>query len=297
MKPKFCTAIPGICFLVLLGTAVCAAAPQASVSATINPLELVRKAVENEARAANDNTYYMYRTRKETPKSGVELKQYVETTQGTVGRILAYNDKPLDAAQRQAEDERLQRIIDDPKELAKKRQAQKQDSDRVTRMVKTLPDAFIYHFESKQTAPNGHEIVKLKFTPNPNFDPPSREQQVFTGMDGTMLIDATAERIAEINGTLFRDVGFGWGILGHLDKGGRFIVTQADVGDGHWQTVRSVLNFTGRALIFHAINIKSTETSSDFHRLPNNLTFAQGVDLSKKQEATLAENHTAKEVK
>lgn len=258
---------------------------------TIDPLELVRKAVANEAHAANDNTYYMYRARKETPK-GVEVKQYVETTQGTVGRVIAYDDKPLDATQRQVEDQRLQRIVDDPKELAKKRQSQKQDSDRVTRMVTTLPDAFLYQFESEETAPNGHRVVKLKFTPNPNFDPPSHEQQVFTGMNGTMVVDATANRIAEINGTLFRDVGFGWGILGHLDKGGRFVVIQADVGDGHWQTVRTMLSFTGRALFFHAINIKSTETASDFHRLPNNLTFAQGVVISKKQDPTVAENHS-----
>ena len=287
MKPNFRTVV-AVFVACLLGS-VCARAGQTG-NGQIDPIILVKEAVENEAHAANDNTYYMYRTRKETSK-GTELKQYVETTQGTVGRIIAYNDKPLDTAQQQAEDARLARIVNDPRELAKKRQSQKVDSDRVTRMVRTLPDAFYYDFAGKETAPNGHEIVKLKFRPNPNFDPPSREQQVFTGMNGTMLIDATAERIAEINGTLFRDVGFGWGILGHLDKGGRFIVTQADVGDGHWQTVRSTLNFTGRALLFHAINIQSTETSSDFHRLPSNLTFAQGVELCKKQVSTIAENH------
>jgi len=290
MKPNFRAAV-AVLIASLLGP-VCAYAGQAG-NQRIDPITLVKRAVENEAHAANDNTYYMYRTRKETAK-GTELKQYIETTQGTVGRVIAYNDKPLDSAQQQAEDARLAGICNDPRELAKKRQSQKQDSDRVTRMVRTLPDAFLYDFVSKEMAPNGHEIVKLNFRPNPNFDPPSREQQVFTGMNGTMLIDTTAERIAEINGTLFRDVGFGWGILGHLDKGGRFIVTQADVGDGHWQTVRTTLNFTGRALFFHVINIKSTETSSDFHRLPNNLTFAQGVELSKKQVATMAENHGTK---
>ena len=291
MKPNFRATTLAVLLTCLWGTT--AWAGQAAAKGQIDPMALVKRAVENEAHAANDNTYYMYRTRKESSK-GVELKQYIETTQGTVGRVIAYNDKPLDAAQQEAEDQRLARIVNDPRELAKKRQSQKQDSDRVTRMVKTLPDAFLYEFVSKETAPNGHEMVKLNFRPNPNFDPPSHEQQVFTGMNGTMLIDTTAERIAEINGTLFRDVGFGWGILGHLDKGGRFIVVQADVGDGHWQTVRTALNFTGRALFFHQINIQSTETSSDFHRLPNNLTFAQGVELSKKQVSTMAENQNGR---
>jgi hypothetical protein len=37
------------------------------------------------------------------------------------------------------------------------------------------------------------------------------------------------------------------------------------------------------------IDIKSTETFRDFHPVPKDLTFAQGVELLKKQESMLAE--------
>ena len=80
------------------------------------------------------------------------------------------------------------------------------------------------------------------------------------------------------------------GILGHLDKGGHFLVEQGDVGDGTWDMRRIGLTFTGKILLFKHLDIKSTETYSDFRSVPTTLTFAQGVELLKKQEATLAEN-------
>jgi len=55
------------------------------------------------------------------------------------------------------------------------------------------------------------------------------------------------------------------------------------------------LSFTGKILFFKGINIKSSEVYSDFRHVPPNLTFAQGLELLKKQEAMLAENHPQNE--
>ena len=41
---------------------------------------------------------------------------------------------------------------------------------------------------------------------------------------------------------------------------------------------------------FPRLGAHPTETYSDFRTVPANLTFAQGVELLKKQQATLAEN-------
>ena len=91
--------------------------------------------------------------------------------------------------------------------------------------------------------------------------------------------------MAKIDGTLEKEVGFGWGILGHLDKGGRFVVQQGTMGTGVWQVTRMDLDLTGKILFFKKLAFKSTQTFSDFHEAPPNLTFAQGVELLKKQAA------------
>ncbi len=50
------------------------------------------------------------------------------------------------------------------------------------------------------------------------------------------------------------------------------------------------LSFTGKILLFKSISIKSDEVFSDFRRVPDNTTFAQGVEMLKAEEAKLAEN-------
>jgi hypothetical protein len=214
------------------------------------------------------------------------------------GMAVAYDGNPLTTQQRQAEEARLEQLMNSPEELAKKRQREKEDTERVTRIVRAMPDAFLYEYAGTEPGKpglgkEGDELIRLNFRPNPKYEPPSRVEQVLSGMQGVLLIDANRRRIARIDGTLFKDVGFGWGILGHLDKGGHFLVEQGDVGDGTWDMRRIGLAFTGKILIFKHLDIKSTETYSDFRSVSTGLTFAQGVELLKKQEATLAENRRA----
>jgi hypothetical protein len=137
----------------------------------------------------------------------------------------------------------------------------------------------------------GDELVKLEFTPNPAYLPPTKVEQVLEGMRGYLLIDSTARRIAMIDGTLFRDVSFGWGIIGHLDKGGHFRVQQADVGDGDWEITAMSLKITGKILMFKGISMVSDETFSDFHAVQEDLTFTKAVDMLKNEQEKLAHNH------
>jgi len=260
----------------------------------LTPSELVRRAVENEVRNNNQGPKYMCRQRKETP-AGSQTKLMVETRDAMVGMVVANNDQPLDQEQRRAEYGRIERFVNDPAELEHKQRQEKESAVRVALILKALPDAFLYEYDGTETArpgvgKPGDPLLRLKFRPNPRYEPPSHVEQVLVGMQGVVLIDAQAERIARIDGTLFKDVGFGWGILGRLDRGGRFQVDQADVSDNHWTIARMNLTFTGKMLLFKSINIKSTEIYSDFHPVPADLTFAQGLQLLKEQQAAVAQN-------
>lgn len=266
----------------------------AAQAPTVPPIELVRRAVRNEIKASNDPVSCMFRDRKETPH-GSQTKLMVETRDAMAAILVAINDHPLSPEQREAEYARIQGFINDPDELRRKHRREKEDSERITRIVKVLPDAFLYEYDGTEpgktgVGKQGDELVRLKFRPNPRYDPPSRVEQVLTGMQGYILIDSDKDRIAKINGTLAKDVGFGWGILGHLDRGGHFLVEQGEVWNGYWEITRMDLAVTGKVLFFKSINFKSNDIYSDFRPVPSNLTFAQGVELLKRQEATLAEN-------
>ena len=268
---------------------------QTSSTRSIDPAELVRKAVQNEIKESNSpSARFMFRGTKTTP-TGSATKIYVETVEATAGMMVAYDGRPLTAEQRQSEMERLERFTRNQEELRRKRTQEHDDAERTMRIVRALPDAFLY--ESAGEAPGsegvghaGDSLVKLKFRPNPNYRPPSRVEEVLTGMQGDLLIDAAHYRIASIDGTLFKEVGFGWGILGHLNRGGHFLVHQEAVEDNLWEVSCMSLSFTGRILLVKALAIDSTEVFSDFRRVSHDLTFAQAVELLKKQEPSVAQS-------
>jgi hypothetical protein len=273
--------------------AVAAVSPVFAAQPSESPIELVRRTVQQEIAPGNGDKV-MFLDRKET-SHGSQTKLIVETREGMAGMTVAYNGKPLTPEQRQVEEARLWGLASNPEQLRRKQKSEKEDTEHTIKIMKALPDAFLY--EADGTVPGnqgigklGDQLVRLKFRPNPKYIPPSHVEQVLTGLQGYLLINAEQHRIAKIDGTLVKEVGFGWGILGRLDRGGHFLVEQAEVIKGEWEVTRMSLSFTGKELLFKNINIKSDEVFSDFRPAPSNLNFAQGVELLKKQEAELAEN-------
>ena len=287
MQQRWMTAVwSGLGAILFLSAVTTAILAQDSTPPEISPGELVRLTAANEVAGANHpELHHMFRSRRQTPK-GSQTHIYVETNQALAGMLIAINDKPLTVEQQQAEQNHLAWLVNNPEQLRRKAAREKEDEDRSLRIVKALPDAFCYEFAGTQeSAPGlgkpGDQLLKLKFKPNPAYKPPSHVEQVLTGMQGELLIDKETKRLARIDGTLFQEVTFGWGILGHLNKGGHFRVQQGDLGlgDGAWGITEMNLSMTGKILMFKGLSIVSDEVLSDFHRMPEKLTFAQGVQI------------------
>ncbi len=252
-----------------------------------NPGDLVRQTVDNELKTASNHIYYRFRLTKKLPDR-TEMREMIDTSAGVIGRLVAVNGKPLTPEQRQKEDKRLDRLARDSSAMAAKQKEQQDDEARTRRMVKALPDAFVYEYGGKEQQPPWGELVVLTFKPNPNFSPPSRELMVYKGMQGTLRIATSQYRVAKIEATLFRDVNFGWGILGHLDSGGQFQVEQQPTAKGDWEPTHMVLNFTGKVLLLKTIKIRQDEATSDFHPVPD-MSVRQAVELLKKSDQEMAE--------
>jgi hypothetical protein len=271
--------------------------PQSSPPEKTEPGELVRQAVATEVAAFQDRSVkHQFRSRKQTPH-GSQTKLYVETHDAMAGMVIAYDDRPVTEAELAGQQAHLQGLLDQPEQLRHKQAQEKEVADRFVRILKALPDTYVYEYDGTETAtPDfgkaGEPLVRLKFRPNPNYTPPSHlSEQALGGTQGTMLIDVERHRIARIEGRVFKDVTFGWGFFGRLDKGGHFLIAQTDVGDGTWEITRMTLSFTGKVLLVKSFNMVSDEVLSDFRRVPATMTFAQGVDLLKTEQAKLAQNH------
>lgn len=252
-----------------------------------NPKELVRQTLANEL-DTNRQQHLMYRLTKTKP-DGSEVRQMLETDTIVLGRLLLVNGKPLSRADAKKEDQRLQRLLNDPEQLAEKQKDQHDEDQRIRKMLRAMPDAFLYQYDGARPTAEG-ELVTLTFKPDPDFDPPSKETQVFRGMEGKMEIALPEHRLAEIDATLVKDVNFGWGFLGHLDKGGRFFVGQTRILNNYWVTNRMVLNFTGKVLMFKTLKIQLNQTTSDYQPIEN-MDVAKGISLLKKMDVEVARSN------
>jgi hypothetical protein len=264
----------------------------------MSPQELVRVTVANEVAAANNRSIkFMFCSRKHTPK-GAQRRVYAEANEAVASMAYSDREHPLSPQQQRAETDKLAEVASNPSELHRKQEHENQELEHTLRVLRALPDAFLYDYAGTETAEAamgkpGDPLVRLHFKPNPSYSPPSTVEQVLQSMEGDVLIDPAAHRLARMDGTLYKEVSFGWGIFGHLDKGGSFRVQQADAGDGNWVITEMSLRMTGKVLLVKNLNLMSDEVFSNFRRLPEDLPFARAVEMLKTEQEKLAQNINA----
>ena len=246
--------------------------------------EIVRKVVANELnQEERDKSHYMFKLKKITPK-GTWVHQIVQTDQGSIARTLMVDGRAPTEEEKRAEEQKIQKLINDPDEQRRRQKRDKEDEARAQIMIRALPNAFFY-----QEIGRDGDTLKLRFRPDPNYQPQSREESIYTGMAGELWLNVGQQRLRKIDAHLFHDVDFGWGILGRLYKGGSFMVQQEQVDGTHWDSTVMKLDLTGKAMLFKSLVYREQEYESDFRRLPDHLTIAQGADILKKGAPELAE--------
>jgi len=258
----------------LIASVPLAGTETASDPTKIPPKQLVREVVNQEVDSSEaDHSRWMYRQQHTDPRSN-ELKECIDTSEGTICRVLARNGHPLTPQEEQQEIQQIQELARNPARLREQQKARRQDADRALKMEQLLPDAFDYEYDGREG-----RYVCLRFRPALNFRPPDRESRVFHGMVGSLLVDPESKRLVAIKGQLGKDVDFGLGLLGRLRRGGSFQVRREEVGKGVWQTTLLDVNIHGRAIFFRTINARQHEVTDNFKRVPSNLTVAQAASM------------------
>jgi len=262
----------------LLSAAVVAAQPAQS------PQELVRKVIANELQAdQQDHTHWMYEQVSNVPAPR-KTTIVVETPSGDINYLDAIDGHPLSPQERSAEDQRVQRFVNDPDAQRKARKASSSDDKQSTELFAMLPDAFLFTNAGTQ---DGN--LKLSFKPNPDFTSHSSQAYVFHKMDGFLIVNTREDRLVEISGRLTNGVEFLGGLLGHLDRGGTFDVRREEIAPGHWAITRLKVDMNGKILFFKTIAVQQDEIHSHFQRISDAITLSQAEAMAQKQCSTTAQ--------
>ena len=271
----------GMLFFLLLASSLSADAPPQNP--VPSPIELVKNAVFNEVHAAEQqHIFWTYRLSKET-KSGKQSKQMIETHDGTVARLISLNDRELSPAERISDDQRLSKLAGSREEQLRILQDQKVELQRFLDLVRALPEALLYEYGSTESM-NGRATVRLRFRPNPRFHLTTRETLIYRTTQGELLIDLADQRILRLDATLTDEVNVGWGLLGHINKGGKLLLEQQRLAQGQWRINRLNIEATGQAFVFKSITLRQNQFASDFQPVPENLTIPIAVQILKKTQ-------------
>jgi hypothetical protein len=238
---------------------------------------VLRAELESAQDAAGAAAHPMqYRLRKMSPRRST-TKLIVETKDGDVARLIAINDGPLSPEDQQNEAARLQGLLDDPSLQRRRQDREQNDAERARKIMRALPDAFLYQFAGIVETPLGPSY-RLSFQPNPSFDPQDLEAQVLKGMAGELWIDVAQQRVTRLEGKRLHNVDYGWGLLGKLDEGGTLLLEQSDIGNHQWRTVHMVLVMNARVFV-KSVKLDTTLDLSQFTPVTPSMSYQQAIEL------------------
>lgn len=241
--------------------------------------QFVARAVQNElTEDANDHSRWLYFEVDEKPVHPV--KQWVaDTGDGSLKRVVQIDGRVVSPQEQQ---QRMDAFIQDAGARAKQRKSGEHDDEEAARMLRMLPNAFLWTRIGEQG-----ENTLLHFKPDPKFNPPDMETKVFAAMEGDMAVNTKQMRIASLNGRLTHDVVFLGGLLGRMNGGGTFDVERRETGhNGVWQITESHIHVNGHVLLFKTISEQEDDVKTEFRQLPAQINLQQAKqDLLQVQPA------------
>ena len=212
---------------------------------------------------------------------GDRVRDVIESRDGTVARLILRDGKSLTSEQDSAERERLEDMLSDPSGFAKHVKNDESGKKIADSLIKLMPDAMIYTYVPGQPQtgkrPGLTEVV-IDFGPNPKFNPPSTTAEALTGLRGRAWVDIQTKQIIRMEGTIFKGVNFGWGMLAHIYPGGKLVYEQADAGNGRWIYSHFTERISIRALMVKSLTIATDVDASDFHQIPS-MSYQDAVRL------------------
>jgi hypothetical protein len=263
---------------VTLFLAPCVGLAESQSTTQLSPGDMVKSVIYNELHpSAGSSIRWKYRVDKESDGKQ-ETREVVETKSGSLDRLLSSAGKPLTDAQASDESRRILRFSHSPEEQRKAEQARRKDAEQCDAFMQMIPNAFVFQY-----AGESGNLAKVIFQPNPQFRPPSREGKVLQQMAGEIWVDARQKRLVSINGQLMNEVKFAGGLLGHLEKGGQFMVKRAELAPGDWELTEMTVNMRGKALLFKTISVQQKELHSNFERVPDDLSVSDAANLLLRQ--------------
>jgi hypothetical protein len=202
---------------------------------------------------------------------GDQVRDQIETPEGTVSRLIRRDGRPLAHEEDAAERDRLNSLASSPSAFARHARRDQDGKKTGSDLVKLMPDAMLWSYAPNQPQlPSQHAgdppLIVLDFKPNPAWSPPSLDSELLTGLAGRVWIDPRSRQMAHLEAVVSHAVNIGWGMLAHVYPGGTATVDQINAGGQRWIVSHVVEQMTVQALMVR--NVKQRLLSNTANPQP-----------------------------
>jgi hypothetical protein len=213
------------------------------------------------------NSYLRYRQHTVDGK-GDQVRDQIETPEGTVSRLIQRDGRALTHAEDSAERDRLNSLAASPALFARHIRHDEENRKMGSEMIRMMPDAMLWSYSSAQPQLPNHSagdpaLIVLDFKPNPAWSPPNLESELLTGLAGRVWIDPRSRTMVRLEATLFHAVNIGWGMLAHIYPGGTATLEQTNAGGQRWIMQHIVEQLTVQALMVKNVKQKLISDAAD----------------------------------
>ncbi|MGA9767727.1 MAG: hypothetical protein WBV94_01705 [Blastocatellia bacterium] len=190
-----------------------------------------------------------------------------------IERLISVNGKELTASEREKEDRRVQKEIE---EIVKDRQKQQQKKERAEargEKEEKDDDVTILDFlrisevtSIRREMFRGHEVIAFDFEPRKAFKPKTRAESIVSKLAGTVWVDEAARQVARLEARLTDSFKLGGGLLASISPSSAFVFEQDKVDDEVWLPSYGEANISARVMLVAKFNRSMKRSYSDYKK-------------------------------
>ena len=191
----------------------------------------------------------------------------------TYKRLIAIDGKPLDPAELARRDAERQKALQEAEEKRRSetpraREARLREEAEERRERNAVLDDALAVFEIsflRRQMVDGQPLIVGTATPRPDARVTTRDGRWLKQFAGEIWISEADHQIARLDMRALNDVSIGWGIVGRVHEGSRFVFARRKI-ENAWLPAEVTFEATGRTLLFRRFAIATTTTFSDYRR-------------------------------
>ena len=240
--------------------------------------EIVRRSVEIDRKnleTARNYTYLQRQEVRELDGSGKVKNSEVQTSDVTLlegspyRRLVARNDQPVSPKERNKEEEKLRRSIEQRHQETEEERARRiadweRRRQRQREPLIELPDAFDFRLAGEETLASG-EVYIIDATPKPGYKPQLPSAAYFPKVKARLWIDKNDYHWARVDVETLDTISFG-GFLVRLAKGTRLSIEQAHINQEVWLLKSVTLWASARVALVMNVRRELIITFSDYKK-------------------------------